>query len=293
MMAQRYGGEFSPDGSQTSPSKPMKSPKRKRAGGRANLLFIAPLPMIGAVFGSGPVEMTFKLAAMGALLLAAWLTREGLIAEEAYNARRIARRPAIPRKMFAAALIGVGLALGTFSGSGSVIEPVLYAVVGLVLHVLAFGIDPLKDKSAEGVDTFQTDRVARAVEEAEAHLAAMSEAARQTRDRQIEQRVNGFADTARDLFRTVEADPRDLTSVRKYLSVYLLGARDATVKYADLAERAPSQEARADYLSLLDDLQQNFADRTRKLMVNDKADLDVEIGVLRDRLAREGIRHTE
>lgn len=292
-MAQRYGGEYSPDGTQTSASKPMKNAKRKRAGGRANLLFVAPLPMIGSVFGAGPVEMTFKLAALGALLLAAWLTREGLIAEEAYNARRIARRPAIPRKMFAAALIAVGLALASFSDASSLIEPVLYGVVGLVLHVLAFGIDPLKDKTAEGIDTFQTDRVAKAVEEAEAHLTAMAEAAGRTRDRQIEQRVSGFADTARDLFRTVESDPRDLTSVRKYLGVYLLGARDATIKYADLAERAPSQEARADYLSLLDDLQQNFADRTRKLMVNDKADLDVEIGVLRDRLAREGIRHTE
>lgn len=237
--------------------------------------------------------MTLKLAALGALLLAAWLTREGLIAEEAYNARRIARRPAIPRKMFAAALIAVGLWLASFSSAESVVEPLLYGVVGLVLHVLAFGIDPLRNKTAEGVDTFQTDRVARAVEEAEAHLAAMADAAGRTRDRQVEQRVNGFADTARDLFRTVESDPRDLTSVRKYLSVYLLGARDATTKYADLAERSPSTEARADYLSLLDDLQQNFADRTRKLMVNDKADLDVEIGVLRDRLAREGIRHTE
>lgn len=293
-MAQRYGGQYSPDGTSAPvDAKPMKHAKRKRAGGRANLLFIAPLPMIGSVFGAGPVEMVFKLSALGAFFLAAWLTREGLIAEEAYNARKVARRPAIPRKIFGATLVGIGLALASFLDAANVIEPLLYGAVGVVLHLFAFGLDPLKDKVAEGVDTFQTDRVAKAVEEAEAHLTAMTDAANRTNDRQIEQRVNGFANTARDLFRTVEADPRDLTSVRKYLGVYLLGARDATTKYADLAERAPNAEARSDYLSLLDDLQQNFADRTRKLMVNDKADLDVEIGVLRDRLAREGIRHTE
>jgi len=41
---------------------------------------------------------------------------------------------------------------------------------------------------------------------------------------------------------------------------------------------------------LLDDLSGNFAARTEKLLHDDRSDLDIEIGVLRDRLQREGIR---
>ena len=94
------------------------------------------------------------------------------------------------------------------------------------------------------------------------------------------------------MFRVVEEDPRDLTSARRYLGVYLLGARDATVQFADLYARSKNAEARADYEQLLNDLESSFAKRTEKLLVDDKSSLDVEIEVLRERLARDGVHST-
>jgi 5-bromo-4-chloroindolyl phosphate hydrolysis protein len=91
------------------------------------------------------------------------------------------------------------------------------------------------------------------------------------------------------MFRTVEEDPRDLTGARKYLGVYLLGAKDATVKFADLYSRTRDEKARADYEALLDDLEKSFAARTQKMLLDDRSDLDVEIEVLRERLEREGV----
>ena len=128
------------------------------------------------------------------------------------------------------------------------------------------------------------------VEEAEAYLAAMKDAVLRARDRKVELRVDQFQSVARDLCRTVEDDPRDLTAARKYLTVYLMGARDATVKFADIYARSQNAEARADYLSLLDDLEQNFAARTEALLLEDRGDLTVEIDVLRARLEREGVQ---
>jgi hypothetical protein len=290
-MAQRYGGKFSPDNSpQTAPpAASFQGARRTRAGGRVNLLFLAPLPLIWQAFGNGPVQMALNLSALGLLLLAAWLTREGLLAEEAYEARKVARRPAVPRKMLGSVLTGAGLALAGWAATGGIAAPAIYAVVGTLLHGLAFGLDPLKDKGLEGVDLFQTDRVARAVDEAENHLSAMNDAILRCGDRALEARVARFQQAARQLFRTVENDPRDLTAARKYLSVYLLGARDATVKFADIYARNKSAEARADYEDLLDDLEQNFAARNEKLLLDDRSDLTVEIDVLRDRLQREGI----
>ena len=288
-MAQRYGGKFSPDA--VKPAGSFEGAKRSRVGGRVNLLFFLPLPLIWQAFGNGPQQMVLNLVALGSLLLAAWMTREGLLAEEAYAARTVARRPTFPRKMAGSLLTGIGLAVAGWAATGGLAAPVIYGVVGTVLHGLAFGLDPLTNKGVEGVDLHQTDRVARAVDEAEKHLAAMSDAIKRCGDRGLESRVAQFQATARRLFRTVENDPRDLSAARKYLSVYLLGARDATVKFADIYERRRDQQAKADYAALLDDLEQNFAARTEKLLLDDKSDLTIEIEVLRERLQREGVRH--
>lgn len=296
-MAQRYGGEFSPDprrkpedtSLKASPRGPFEGQVRTKAGGRVNFLFLAPLPLAVRAFFLPPAGLAMTLGAFGLLILAAWLTREGIIAQEAYDARKIARRPAIPRKFFASVLTGAGLALAALAG-GHVLSAIIFGVLGAVLHSFAFGLDPLKNKGMEGVDTFQTDRVARAVGEAEKTLAAMKDAVLRAKDREIEARVDGFAATARAMFRTIENDPRDLTAARKYLTVYLTGARDAAVKFADIYTRSRDTHARADFVQLLDDLEANFTGKTQKLLIEDKTDLNIEIEVLRERLAREGVQ---
>lgn len=304
-MAERFGGPYSPrprgEGAPPAPASPAARPpgnsapvfqgaRVTRAGARVNLLFVLPWAFVVTAFLGPPAALALDLAAFGTLMLAAWLTREGLLAEEAYEARRVARRPAIPRKLFGSVLTGLGLALGGYSLGGSLVDPALFALLGAVLHAAAFGLDPMRDKGVEGVDRFQSDRVARAVEEAERHLAAMTEAIRRAGDRRLEARVERFQAAARAMFRAVEADPRDLTAARRYLGVYLLGARDATVKFADLYARGRDPSVRAAYEALLDDLEANFAARTEDILRNDRSDLDIEIEVLRERLGREGIR---
>ena len=148
----------------------------------------------------------------------------------------------------------------------------------------------MRDKGMEGVDTFQQDRAQRIVAEGEAHLKAMQDAILRTSDRRLEARVALFAATARDMFVRVEEDPGDIAAARRYLGIYLQGARDATIKFSDLYAQTHDPRARQDYENLLNDLETEFAARTRKLIEGGRTDLDIEIGVLRDRLAREGLR---
>ncbi len=287
-MAQRFGGKYSPDAPDT-PSE-FRGKTRTRVGGRANLLFFVPLPLAVRAFTGDASQLALNLIAFGTLLLAAWLTREGLKAEEAYNARKVAKRPSFPRKMAASLLTGAALFVAGFASSGVGLAPIVFAVAGTLLHGFAFGLDPLQDKGVEGIDAYQQSRVARAVDEAEEHLKAMKDAILRAQDRQMESRVDRFANTVRDLARTVEEDPRDLAAARKYLGVYLLGARDATAKFADIYARTRDAQARADYEALLTDLEQNFAARNKTMLLADRSDLDIEIDVLRERLAREGVR---
>ena len=291
-MAQRFGGRFSPDANrpegagQTGPA-PLV-PAAPAGQSRTWLLFAVPLLFAVNAFRGDPRGLIFGLLTCGVLLLAAWLTREGIRAQAAYDARRVARRPALPRKIIASVLTGAGLVLGGMIAQPGLLYPVLFGVLGAALHFGAFGPDPLGDKGMEGMDQFQTDRVARAVTEAEALLAAMQDAILRAGDRSLEARVAKFAAAARVLFRSVEADPGDLTAARKYLSVYLTGARDATVKFADLYAAGRDAKPRADFEALLTDLETNFASRTKALLVNNSTGLDIEIAVLRDRLKLEG-----
>lgn len=289
-MARRVVGRFSPKtgdagSSQTSdlivpdpPSGPML---------RAHLAFALPFPFLIKAFTGTPAGLMAAVGAAGLLVAAAWLTREGVKAQAAFDARKMARRPALPRKIIGSALTGLGLALGGFAGAEPSFVLVGFAVLGFVLHSAAFGFDPLASKGMAGQDLFQTDRVARAVIEGEALLAAMSDAIARARDAALETRVARFCDIARALFRQVENDPGDLAAARKYMSIYLTGARDATVKFSDIFAATRNNQARADYEALLSDLETNFAARTNALLSNSHTDLDIEIQVLRDRLKLE------
>ncbi|MEM7521183.1 MAG: 5-bromo-4-chloroindolyl phosphate hydrolysis family protein [Pseudomonadota bacterium] len=292
-MAQRFGGKFSPDGKPGSvPPTTRRRVDVDAAGGRSNVMFIPAIVLVATTFSDGAVPMTLGLAGAAIWTLSAWLLREGLRAQAAFEDRKVARRPALPRKMLASVgvAIGAGLGVAAHMNTGGLLSPILFGLCTGALHVAAFGIDPLRSKGMEGVDTFQQDRVARVVDEAEAHLTAMTDALKRAGDRRAMGALADFQDTARTLIRTVEKDPRDLTSARKYLGVYLLGARDATAKFADIYSRSEDPQARTDYLALLDDLNRNFAARTQKSLLEDRTDLNIEIDVLRERLSREGVR---
>ena len=291
-MAKRFGGKFSPDQNTDAQTTHVERIEVHPVGGRANLLFLPAFALVLTSFGNGAIGLTIALVGAAIWTLAAWLLRDGLQAEAEFNARKIARRPALPRKMLASILMGVGTACAVFSHSetAAIINPILLGLCTTGLHLAAFGIDPLKSKGMEGIDTFQQDRVARVVDEAEKMLSGMSDAIKRAGDRTAEARLSQFQTTARKLIRTVEEDPRDLTAARKYLSVYLRGARDATAKFADIYSQNRDSEARDDYLALLEDLDQNFAARTQKSLLEDRGDLTVEIDVLRERLSREGVR---
>ena len=281
-MAQRISGPYSPGG-----GKGLAPPAAPKPGFATTLLFFAPLPLALRAIGPDPVAMAQKLGALALLLLAAWLTREGVIAHRTYIARPVARRPAIPRKLFGAVITGAGLMLAMLGPGYDVVQAAIYGLAGAALHLAAFGLDPLQDKGMEGDTGFQSERAARAVAEGEKHLAAMQAAILTAQDRRLTEVVAGFAEQARALFARVEADPRDLTAARRYLGVYLEGARDATQKFAPLYARTRDDRLRSDYLALLADLEANFAARATQMLANDQTDFDIETEVLRDRLRRE------
>ncbi|MDT8344103.1 MAG: 5-bromo-4-chloroindolyl phosphate hydrolysis family protein, partial [Thermohalobaculum sp.] len=203
------------------------------------------------------------------------------------DARAVARRPAVPRKILAALAAGLGVGLATATGWGQgPITAAGMAALACLAHLLAFGLDPLANKGIDVADG-EAGRVAEALDKADAQLARIAQLARTIRDREIEARIETLTTSVRGLLKQIEADPRDLPRARRYLSVYLTGAEAATHKYAESHEILADPALRTQYLDLLGDLEASFQRGRRMLIEDDRTDLEIEIEVLRDRLGQE------
>jgi len=292
-MAKRFGGQYSPGAPANSPGTTADTgyaqARRSPVGARVNLLFFGPVLLLAKSYFGPPTQFLTTLVGAMMLVLAAWLTREGVRAHAAYEARKVARRPAIPRKIFAAILTGVGLGLAGYAAFG-LAGAVVVGLLGAGLHSMAFGLDPLRNKGFDEVGAFQAQRAEHAVAEASAYLDQMAQAVQRAGDPEVQAQLRRFQAVVAQMLQTVQDDPRDLSAARKYLGVYLMGARDAAQKFADLHQRNPDGQAKPDFLQLLADLEAGFGAQTQKLLLADHADLTVEIEVLRARLQREGVR---
>lgn len=294
MAARRFGGKYSPGEAKSGapPPEPFRNRPASRVSIRARLAYLLPLPLLfaglGAIGRGDAAEMLAELGGFAALTLSAWLLNEGLRAEAAYDARTVARPPALPRKLVAAALTGAAV-FGVGLVEQGALGAIAFGAVAALAQVAAFGLDPMRAKGIEGADAFASERVAKAIDQAEALVRDIVAAAARIPDRRLGGRIERLCDQARDVFRTIEADPRDLGRARTFLHVYLRGLRDATVKFADLQGRARDAAAQERYEALIADLETSFSGHRAALLEDNRSDLDVEIEVLRDRLQQDGL----
>lgn len=301
----RFGGAYSPGAGkkagETGWTPPPASPKTTWFSGRKTRsfswrklgLYLAPTPLliagIWALLSADLPRILWSCGGWAALIFAARLTGEGMKAAAAYDERAIARPPAFPRKLVAAVITGLAIAAVSFFGARlGVAISVFYGLFAAGAHVLAFGLDPMRAKGGAGVSPVDLDRVASKLEAAEAVVKETMAAAERLRDRGLSERIDRLAFAARDILRELENDPRDMERSRRFLSVHLVGLRDSTVKFADASAKGVAEGSRKDYEALLADLEESFANHRRKLTVEDQAELEVEIEVLRDRLKQEG-----
>lgn len=269
---------------------PAKQPDvRHRLEGRPFWITLSAGLFLLSAFAQEPTGMASDLGAFGLIAGGMWMTREGLRAEAAYDRNPKANRPAFPRKLFGGMLTGLGLALGA-AAPNTLLDAGLIGLAGIALHFFAFGPDPMRDKGSDHPADFQQERANRMIAEARAHLDQMKAAIRRSGDPRLEARVALFAGSVNQLFDQVSRDPGDLGAVRRYLGIYLMAARDATEKFAKLYARSRDTSARDAYIALLSDLENDISAHSRKLLEGDRSDLDIEISVLRERLAREGLQ---
>lgn len=297
--AKRFGGEHSKGGSTTggASAPPRTAFAGRKASGfswRVLGLYLAPsgllLPGLIGLLSADLPRIGWALGGYALVMFGAWMTGQGLKAEAAFAERLIAKPPAFPRKLFGGGMIAAALFEVMFFGIGVGLFPSLfYGALALGAHIYAFGLDPMKAKGVVSHDGADLSHVIDRLEEAELVVDATIEAARRLGDRKLEARVDSLAYAARDILREIQSDPRDFRRARRFLSVHLVGLRDATQKYAT-AKAKGAADMRAEYDDLLTDLEASFAKQRETLLTDDRVDLEIEIEVLRDRLKEENLR---
>ncbi|MFK7887416.1 MAG: 5-bromo-4-chloroindolyl phosphate hydrolysis family protein [Gammaproteobacteria bacterium] len=259
------------------------------------LLYVLPLPLAAVAvraFGAGDSpRLIVTLLALLCLWGGAALNRSGLRAELQFQRRAIAAAPRTPRKIIAAVLVGLGAFISaTAVAQIGLVSGIVAGLMGLGGTLLAYGIDPRSDKIAQGsTGGYSTQEIVSALTQAEAKIASIEEAARKIRSADFSGQLRRIADSARAVLKVIEDDPADLRRARKFLHVYLDGARTVTANYANTHEDARNEEIDANFGDMLQTIESSFVETRERLLQDDAMDLDVQIEVLTTRLKREGV----
>jgi 5-bromo-4-chloroindolyl phosphate hydrolysis protein len=258
------------------------------------LMFLLPLPVLfaalAALSGGNLSSLLGNAAGYGLFLAGALLLRRGLLSEAEYARRRVARAP-WPLKTLGSGIIALATGVTAWLGAGQ--NPLIAVAFGLAALLgcyLTYGFDPRAAKrftDRDGVDT--TDRVLEALTQAEQGIAAIEQATRDIRNAELNNRLRRIAALARQILKLLEEDPRDLRRARKFLNVYLDGARQVTEGYARTHGRVTAPELEDNFRRVLSTIEEVFQEQQQKLLETDVTDLDVQIEVLTTQLKREGV----
>lgn len=258
------------------------------------LMFLLPLPVLFAAVAALPAGnlggLLGNAAGYGLFLAGALLLRRGLLSEAEYERRKVAKAP-WPLKTLGSGVVALATSVTAYLGAGQpLVMAVAFGLAALLGCYLTYGFDPRAAKrfsDRDGVDV--TNRVLEALAQAEQSIAVIEQSTRNIRNAELNSRLRRIVALARRILNMLEEDPRDLRRARKFLNVYLDGAKQVTEGYAKTHTRAVSPELEDNFRRVLATIEEVFQEQQQKLLETDVTDLDVQIEVLTTQLKREGV----
>ena len=167
--------------------------------------------------------------------------------------------------------------------------PVALVFAGLALggYHLAYGLRPVGARTEE--TPHPDGRLREVLEKAESQILAIELAAANLGQVELQARLRGIADQARNIIELILQRPDDLYRARRFLSVYLEGAERVASRYARTHRVNHAHPLEDSFRRVLVEIERVFQDQHERLARNDLGDLDVQISVLRKQLEQEGL----
>ncbi|MDO9049086.1 MAG: 5-bromo-4-chloroindolyl phosphate hydrolysis family protein [Methylobacter sp.] len=266
----------------------------QRYSPRGLLLYFLPMALIPATFialGKGHLlGILVNAAGFAFYMLAAWCLRKGLQAEHIYAKSRIARPPKKPLKTIAAVITALTTGMIAWLGAGhSLPVALMFAGVAFLGMYLSYGFDPRDEKKITAAHGYSGDEIQQALDDSSRIIRSIEHANDRIRNTELNQRIERICEVAYSILAEIAADPRDFRRARKFLNVYLDGARQVTEGYAKTHQQTQSGELEQNFRNVLETIESVFREQHQKLLEEDVFDLDVKIEVLTTQLKREGI----
>lgn len=247
----------------------------------ATIIAFAKENLVGIVVNAGGYAL---------FIFAAWLMRQGVSAEAEYQNSRIAHQPKWPYKMLAAVVAASATGLIAQLGAGHLFWMAAAFALGAFLGMyLTYGFDPRSSKTVAASGAYSADEIIETIDNAKKTIARIEQANGRIRNREFNNRIERICEVAGSVLTMLEEDPRDIRRARKFLNVYLDGARQVTEGYADTHRHVRNDVLEQNFRNVLDTIEQVFNEQKGKLLENDVFDLDVQIEVLQKQLKREGV----
>lgn len=265
----------------------------QRYSPRGLLLFFLPMALIPATLfalAKGHVlGVLINAGGFALYMLAASCLRKGFQAEYVYNKSRLAAPPQ-PLKLIAAIITALATGIIAWLGAKHSLPVAAIFAVGAFLGMyLSYGFDPRAEKKITAAYGYSGDEIRKALDDSSRIIRSIEQANEQIRNSELNRRIERICEIADNILAEIAADPRDFRRARKFLNVYLDGARQVTEGYAKTHRHTPSDELEQNFRTVLETIESTFREQHQKLLEEDVFDLDVKIEVLTEQLKREGI----
>jgi len=257
-------------------------------GEKIGILYLFLIPMfISVVISLFSSDYSgFMLGGIGFLILlgSVSLANMGFAQSREYNKSILAKAPKTPYKTVAA--IGLGITsfyLSFFVGGEGLWASLFVAILAPAGFYLYYGFDPRDDKLGN-LDGVSAQMVLDAIEEAKEKLSQVMLDMEEIADSTLQEKLSVAVDKAQTILQTIEEDPKDVRTARKFLIVYIDGILKVTHSYTAMEESDIEQETKDRLYSLLSDVDKKFNKELERLRENNQFDLDVHIDVLKEQI---------
>jgi len=257
-----------------------------------NAVALLLIPLVPAAFplleASEPVTVLWLSAPLVAAAMAVWLLILGLAAEAKWKSSEIAERPRLPAKILGALALGVTVSLLVLVHSdGPPMMAVTKGVIGAVLALLSFGLDPLTDKGLATISDRERYAVAQKVSDIHARLDGIVDKVRGLHDSGALDVTLSVASAVRRLTQAVMLDPKHHRTARRHLGPMFDGAEQGALRFAALWTISQKPEALAAYVALATQLAEEYNRAAEAYAQAGAEELKVEAAVLRGLIKRE------
>jgi len=259
------------------------------------LLYLLPLPILWTLFFA-LLNGEFRLIIVNGIayalfLLGASIARRGFVIEKEYKNSILAKAPKIKYKSIASVIITVATFFTSyFATANGLFLSILLGFVALVGFYLYYGLDPRADKVGELNIGVSAEDVIEITSNARKRVENIKKLQHTISDTTVNAKLDSIIKETQNIITAVEENPNDLSRARKFFKVYLHRTEMITKEYAsNVKSKNIDEKMRANYLHLLETVEETIYQQKERLNEDDITRLDVQIEALTKQLKNEGV----